>query len=227
MLNIINFKTANMKIITLISVIIFLNSCTTEDKSSNANKTQEVKSVIDTNENADVISKGDVKSITTQNDKTIVTYSENWSKMLKVFIYDPDTLPTNVRDNPSGDVILKLPKSDEYEVWLNNEIDGWFKVESVEGINGDTYFENVNGFIHGSILGVDTRNYGGEKINIYYESDANSQIKYSLFSESRLTLVSADQNGNWIKVRYNDKGTIIEGWIEQNWLCGSLRTNCS
>jgi len=213
-----------MKMICFISIILIINSSNIENESSNMNNTSPKDKIIDMTTYLSTNSLVNSKLKTADANLKKEFYPAEWTNKLRVYIHDPDTLPTNVRNSPRGKIILKLPKSDDYEVWLNGVSDGWFKVADIEGINDETFHANVNGYIHGSILAVDTRNYGGETINLYSNADASSKTVYSFKQELRLTLISANKNANWIKVKYNSK---IKGWIKRKWLCGSLRTNCS
>ena len=88
-------------------------------------------------------------------------------------------------------------------------------------------YENVNGFFHGSILAVSTRNYGGKEINLYADSTENSNIVVTINKEVQLTLKNANSTGKWIKINWNSNGNHVIAWIKKDWLCGSIRTNCS
>lgn len=206
---------------TLLRVLVFalLFSFTPKNSENKKSTTEDTAVVYEAEQN---------KTFVTKNEQeTEESFLSEWTEPLRVYISDPDSLPTNVRDKPRGRVILKLPKTDEYEVYLTEETSGWFLVSAIEGINNETHFENVDGYIHGSILAASTRNYGGEKINLYSEPNQNSVVVHSFYSESELTLKGADDTGKMIKVRYSIDGHVFVGWIDRVWLCGSIRSNCS
>jgi len=213
-----------MKKNLLIFAVFLIISCSDENNSSNENDstseimTKEIIKIIDTEE---------VEILTDINNPDDIEHFNEWDDMHRVFIFDLDDLPTNVRNKPKGDIILKLPKTGDYEVYLKGELNGWFKVDEIDEINENKIHENVDGFIHGSILAAATRNYGGEKIHIYKQANDMSDIVYTLTQETMVFLVSSNKKGNWLKVRIKTDKSIYEGWIRSDWLCGSIRTNCS
>tara|TARA_B100001939_G_C16778030_1_gene545660 strand:- start:62 stop:691 length:630 start_codon:yes stop_codon:yes gene_type:complete len=142
-----------------------------------------------------------------------------------VYLDDPDDSGTNIRKNPGGDVVLKLIKDDqdfEFLMTLTEAKDGWFLVQSpISGIDNDFEIKDGQGWIHGSVISVDTRNYGGQEIEILDKPNNGSVVR--VIKEEAYGLKIKDICGPWVKIEY--KGTI--GWVEGQWLCGNPLTTCS
>jgi SH3-like domain-containing protein len=147
---------------------------------------------------------------------------------LGAYVSDPGTEPTNVRMSPGGDVIIELQRVCEHQVTIVGVAHGWFKVNSIWGVdNEEETYENIEGYIHGSILAVDTRNYGGEEIYLLNAPDEHSEQLLVINHEMSFTLVDASKDGAWVKVRTRGAGEKKTGWIQRDWLCGSIVTLCS
>jgi SH3-like domain-containing protein len=85
----------------------------------------------------------------------------------------------------------------------------------------DVEIPNGEGWIHGSVIGVDTRNYGGQTLELL-DSPINGNVVGEI-KEQVYGLKLKDICGRWVQVDY--KG--IVGWIDSNWLCGNPLTTCS
>lgn len=156
------------------------------------------------------------------------SYSVNFDKVLEAYVKDPSSEPTNVRHTPNGVVMLKLSNVYGNEVVLKGVTDGWFLIKSIWGVdNDDESFDNVNGYIHGSVLAVDTRNYGNEEIYLFDEADETSEVVAMINEQEQFSLLSTTEDGLWVKVKWIDNGRVVKGWIQSNWLCGSSVTLCS
>jgi len=142
-----------------------------------------------------------------------------------VYLDDPDDSGTNIRKSPGGDVVLKLVKDDqdfEFSMNLTEAKDGWLLVKSpISGMENDFEIANGKGWIHGSVIAVNTRNYGGQDLELL-DKPNNGKVVGVITDESH-GLKIKDLCGTWVKIEY--KGTI--GWIEGSWLCGSSLTTCS
>ena len=77
-------------------------------------------------------------------------------------------------------------------------------------------------WIHYSVLGMGTRNYGKEKLTLRQSPNAKSAAVYSFTKE--IVLRPMDIKGDWVKVKTIDGK--YTGWIEADWLCGNSLTNC-
>lgn len=147
---------------------------------------------------------------------------------IRAYINDLDNEPTNIRLTPGGEIVNYFSDELGYEVMLLGVADGWFYIGSVWcPDNEDESTDNMNAYVHGSVLALSTRNYGGETINIYSEPNDSSEVVDQITSEIQLRLTSANKSGSWIKVYYSKNGTTTRGWIEKKWVCGSLVTTCS
>lgn len=147
---------------------------------------------------------------------------------LRAYISDPDEAgPTNIRATPGGEVVLELGKHmDDYFLDLEATSNGWFKVtDKIGGIDVDYDIPGGVGWIHGSVIGLDTRNYGGQELKFYSEPKEEASVSGTINHELHVHLI--DVCGEWAKVKGNADGKKIEGWIQIEWLCGNPLTNCS
>ncbi|MBN2664588.1 MAG: hypothetical protein JXR68_13145 [Bacteroidales bacterium] len=143
---------------------------------------------------------------------------------LRVYLSDPDESGTNIRKSPGGEIILTLVKDDEdfeFFITVTEAQNGWFKIQNpIVGMENNFEIPGGKGWIHGSVIAVDTRNYGGQKIEIWSEPGEGKIIGY--INEEAYNIGLKDLYGNWAKIEY--KG--IEGWVKIDWLCGNPLTNC-
>ena len=101
----------------------------------------------------------------------------------------PDQTDVNVRATPGGTIVFKLDHNEPgytvelYEVW-----NGWFRISpQIETVDqGPIVLKSKQAWIHGSQLGADTRNYGGEKLTFRTRPDANSPIALHRRGDRRL-----------------------------------------
>ncbi len=199
-------------IIYLVSVFVFF-SCKQQEK--NNNSTTEI-----------VAKKKDEKPL----DESITIQPEKQSLQqqclplkFRVFLDDPDTTGiTNIRKQPKGKIIATLDgKKSDYIIWVTKAEKGWFKIENpIEGTEENITLPNNEGWIHGSVIAVDTRNYGQQHLKLL-DRPENGKVVTIIKKEVKLKPI--DMCNDWIKVKYN--GFI--GWIEREWLCGNPYTNCS
>ena len=103
---------------------------------------------------------------------------------------------------------------------------GWWKIVGDDYDTGDeqgTLKGSSTGYwIHYSVLGVGTRNYGKQKLTLRQSPNAKSAAVYSFTKE--IVLRPMDIKGDWVKVKTTDGK--YTGWIEMDWLCGNSLTNC-
>jgi hypothetical protein len=147
----------------------------------------------------------------------------------RAYVDDPDASgPTNVRATPGGKIVLELdPEIDAYIINAVGASNGWFKVEgSVEGLSDSYSIPGGIGWIHGSVLAVDTRNYGGQILSVYNSPDENSPLVATIAGETHLRI--KDSCDIWTKVEGVDgNGKAFTGWILNEWLCGNPVTTCA
>ena len=145
---------------------------------------------------------------------------------LDVFLWDDG--PTNLRNAPKGKIAVTLPYGDEYIYTLivGECVNGWLKVLYVGALDKELPFRMIDFdelWIHYSVIGTGTRNYGGQTLYLYDEPDENSSVNYSFKEEIVLHPIETDVDG-WVKVKTLDGKH--EGWIQTEWLCGNPVTNC-
>lgn len=147
-----------------------------------------------------------------------------WSgDMVSVFLFDTSGVDTNIRNAPKGKVIAKLDRTGEYILTLTEPKNGWWKIVDVEeATEAREIALKTVGYIHYSVVGFATRNYGGERI--YLRELPNESAKVSFSFTDELVLRPLDVVGDWVKVVTADgKHT---GWIEDVWICSNPLTNC-
>ena len=141
----------------------------------------------------------------------------------------PDQTDVNVRATPGGTIVFKLDHNEPgYTVDLYEVCNGWFRISpQIETVDqGPIVLKSKQAWIHGSQLGADTRNYGGEKLTFRTRPDANSPIAFTIEEEIGVSYV--DMVKGWIKVKYTPKKSrkSLIGWIETEWLCPNPVTTC-
>ena len=160
----------------------------------------------------------------------LVAISETKTKVclptkIRVYLNDPDTSGTNIRKIPNGKIIMKLIKDElnyEFFIMVTEAKNGWFKItEPIGGMENDIEIPNGEGWIHGSVISVDTRNYGGQQLSLLEKPKTGKTIK--IIKKEVIGLRLKDVCGKWVKVEYEK----TSGWIESKWLCGNPLTNCS
>lgn len=147
---------------------------------------------------------------------------------LDVFIYDKIGSDTNVRNAPKGKVVGKLPTAVDYMLNICDVRDGWWRICSNEVYSFDVPEGPVAAgsegvaWIHYSVLGSSTRNYGGETIYLRETPSEKARATFS-FSEEMI-LRPLEIKDSWVKVETTDKKH--RGWIDGYWLCGNAVTTC-
>ncbi len=128
---------------------------------------------------------------------------------------DPDASGTNIRNSPGGKVVMTLVKDDqnpEYMFTLTESRKGWFKIKGpIGGGESDIELPSEEAWIHGSVISVCTRNYGGQELSLLDEPEGGETV--ATIKEEACQLRLKDLCGAWTQVDY--KGTV--GWIETEW----------
>lgn len=144
---------------------------------------------------------------------------------IQAYLNDADKSGTNIRKSPNGEIIKTLIKDDvnfEYMITLTTSQDGWFKIKNpITGSENDINIPGGEGWIHGSVISVDTRNYQGEHLKLLDKPGDGETLV--IFEDQAAGLHLIEICGNWVKVEYNKH----KGWIESKWLCGNPLTTCS
>lgn len=144
---------------------------------------------------------------------------------LRAYVNDPDPNgPTNVRNKPNGKIIQKLSKGDDYMITLKKVEDGWFEFDDLVSFN-ETPLDKTSGWIHHSVIGAMTRNYGDQKIPVYKHPEENDEFKVGeIKTESSIRILSA--YFDFVKVKCETCDGAVEGWISNEWICGNPVTTC-
>lgn len=144
------------------------------------------------------------------------------------YLSDPDSGPSNIRLIPGGEIIKTIPDGVDVIFFLIEAWNGWIRIYPEMYVDNEKVKIHAKScWIHGSILGASTSNYGGQDINIYSKPDRKSKTVYVIKGEQGY-VTFIDVKDGWAKVKIkNSKGKIIIGWIESGWLCGNPYTNCS
>ncbi len=148
------------------------------------------------------------------------------AQVLDVYTYDSNGTYTNIRNAPKGSVVDRIPTESTAMFDVETPRNGWWKIVDNSYSLPDQDAVNLKGsktgyWIHYSVLGIGTRNYGGQKLSL--RSKPSGKVVYSFTEEIMLRPV--DIMGSWVKVKTIDgKHT---GWIESEWLCGNPLTNCN
>lgn len=148
------------------------------------------------------------------------------AQRLGVYTVDDNGKFTNVRDAPKGKIVSKISTIEDAMMEVEKPTNGWWKIvgntystaDDVKKLKGST----TGYWIHYSVLGMGTRNYGGQRLALRKSPSAKAPAVYQFKKE--LTLRPIDIKGTWVKVKTLDGKH--EGWIEAEWLCGNALTNC-
>ena len=138
------------------------------------------------------------------------------------YLIDDDTNGTNLRKRPNGEIIYVLKTQyGNVEFRLSESKNNWFKITNI-----DTYDDIIEPipdecWIHGSLLGANTRNYGGQPIALYKTQDT-TQMAFTINEQDVILSFNAMCGSNWVQVKH--KGVL--GWIQSEWLCSNPVTTC-
>ncbi len=149
-----------------------------------------------------------------------------------VYIYDNDGPFTNVRNSPgNGKVVAKIPVDASAMFTVTTPTNGWWRIEddSYERLFEDSDWKEVKltgsttGYwVHNSVIAVETRNYGNQKLPLLKEPKKNSKVNCTLTGEQLVRPI--DVRGDWVKVKTLDGK--CSGWVDGVWLCGNPVTTC-
>ncbi|MDB2462728.1 hypothetical protein N9W61_01325 [Algibacter sp.] len=137
-------------------------------------------------------------------------------KPFKAYIDDKDDY-SNIRESPSGSIVLKLNNTYGYGYTLNiiGYEKGWLKINGISGV--DAYeISNFEGWIHGSIVGAGTTH------DIELLDKPNSKTKIGTLKGEQDAFKIKEVYCEWIKVDCNG----LVGWVQSNKICGNPVTTC-
>ena len=139
-----------------------------------------------------------------------------------------DSTCAYILNKPSGATVMTLSCDEPYMFSLSSPQDGWWKINDIWNAADDEDTTSLVGsdtgeyWIHFSVLGLGTSNYGGQELHLRAAPDHNAGIVFTFNQE--LLLMPLDFKGDWAKVMVD--GSDIVGWIENEWLCSNPLTNC-
>ncbi|MBK8808369.1 MAG: hypothetical protein IPO21_17775 [Bacteroidales bacterium] len=140
-----------------------------------------------------------------------------------VYLNDPDTTGTNIREVPKGKILWTIKASDDDAGIMMDIIEfktPWLKIQTVN------HPKNIFGWIYSELVAASTRNYSGEEYMLY--ENANMDSKQVLKFNQEKEVIIIDGVCGWSKVKIlNPDKTFVVGWIENEKLCGSVVTYCN
>ena len=156
-----------------------------------------------------------------------------WNWPLRAYINDSDGEYTNIRNAPSGKVILQLPTGRVYLINLSDFQKGWWKIDGLVLINENeeevpyTIPTNAEYWIHTSCVNSEIKGDGTISFVLLSEPREGSSLvgNYpagTLPSIHKILDLSNDKN--YLKVKLND-GHV--GWIPASIVCYSYFSVCS
>ena len=166
----------------------------------------------------------------------LLHFLSSHAQTIDVYIVDNNGPYTNIRNTPNkGKVVDRISVNVCAMLSLEKPTNGWWRIvgDSYEAItdeeNSDSDFKkyhlkgsSTGYWIHYSVIGLGTRNYGGQHLPLRAEPHQTSAVTYTLKEEQIVRPVNV--KGDWVKVKTIDGKGI--GWIEAKWLCSNPLTNC-
>lgn len=135
-------------------------------------------------------------------------------EFIEAYIVDSDET-TNIREKPSGNVLMALSTQKKYILPLCEVQHKWWficrpiqVIDSQRATNTITLGEN-GAWIHANVLAVDVKVRNRENGQLYESYDEKAKIAFS-FNEST-TFHPIDRQGEWIRLQTMDKQHA--GWI--------------
>lgn len=151
------------------------------------------------------------------------------SAQIGAYVLDDAGECTNIRNAPRGKVVKRLARECSYMMRVRNVRDGWWEIVPNTLENAEdgrmVNLDNAEGpcYIHYSVIALDTRNYGGQRLCLRKSPGKDGAVTFSFREEISVRPVGV--SGGWVKVQTTDRKHT--GWIEYKWLCPNPLTNCS
>lgn len=145
---------------------------------------------------------------------------------LRAYIDDPDDAPTNMRDTPNGKVIQKLPQGEDYMFNIIAQRDGWFQITDLISFSEEIEIQKTSGWIHASVVGASTRFCCDEGVPLYKYPDASDEFYIDQIPFERSIKIK-ELYADYAFVTFKSESEkSLEGWINQEWICGNPVTTC-
>lgn len=134
---------------------------------------------------------------------------ENHPKVLEIF------------DKPNGKINQTLSLEGEEGVYftiINESMNNWLRI-SIEDLNLTEVWVKT-----GSV-GVSTRNYNGEDINLYQDSNIKSK-RISYLKGEQIVIIMKVCN-DWAFIEgIGENNQIVHGWLQPDMQCGDTVSTC-
>lgn len=205
------------KSLSLLVLGIVMFSCSGGEKNEVKEETQ-AKEVVQTVETSQE------QKEQTEIQEPVESTTTDCTTTLDVYLNDPDLSGTNIRKSPKGEKLTQIVKQGEdaeFFITVTESEAGWFKISAIEDMEGKVEMDYSSAWIYGGVLGVNTRNYGNQTINVY--SNANSTKIIGTITSETYGLSLVDLCGDWVRVRNKN----VDGWVKKEWLCGNPLTTCA
>lgn len=125
----------------------------------------------------------------------------------------------DIYDTPKGKLIRKIPPDEEagYIVYILDVKDDFFNVDFEE-------LDIKNVWIRKGTLGIVTRNYDSEKLNLYKNPKLESKVSYVLENEQIVKVLNVCND--WAYVETISDNKVQKGWLQPDMQCGNPYTTC-
>ncbi|HEY9694859.1 MAG TPA: SH3 domain-containing protein [Oculatellaceae cyanobacterium] len=130
------------------------------------------------------------------------------------YVVDEDPQGLNVRSSPNSNsqILGKIPTQETVNAIASSG--NWVKITNASGgYQGD-------GWVYSSLLGIATRGYDTNKVNIYANASNNSQKLGTIPTNTSIKMLGC--NGEWAQVEYQG----LRGWLAREDQCGAALTTC-
>ena len=148
----------------------------------------------------------------------------------EVFTYHKDGRPIilyrdTLLSNPGA---VLFPLYEEYRGW-DSDVD-WmtgfivhiaYEYESCFSLKDEGW---ISLYVNKGDVAINTRNYDGADLVLYEQPF--KEAPYIIISKQELTLPVFGIKDGWVKVRYKQYDSIIEGWLPPEMICGNPFTPC-
>ena len=137
---------------------------------------------------------------------------------------DDDSYLLDIYDNANGKVIARLPPAEEAgHIVKIIDIDGDFLKVEFEFIK-ETNLKSKYGWVKKGTLGLVTRNYDNQKLNLYDKPSLDSSTSSVLEKEQIVRVLYACNK--WAYVETISEGDVKRGWLQPDMQCGNPYTTC-
>ncbi len=140
---------------------------------------------------------------------------------ISAYLVDRDSRGLNIRAAPSArsNVLRVVGNTGSGVAAITGHRDNWFRVSRMVDAETDAGLFEGDGWIHGSLLGLDVANADPR---LYAASDRASRVLATLRpDDTRVTLIGCA--GSWAHVRAGGR----VGWLSPGGQCSNPLTTCS